>query len=253
MTTPTLLIDGYISQSFPNKDAEDYICHLLKMNSSALRRSCLAYGKQDRSGVLFLVNAIPMALSSIVRPYTQGPDGHPLWILDHSIVRTGTVVPQVLWSPQNVNAFEQYVSDATLQMPIFFTHLDGTLGLSLSDAANGCCQTLCNGREQAQLGGKVTTCIRILWPGYNDYKRQVQIKDETAVKNPITVGKFAHHIGRTVEAFLRDVTPNTARRADRWIIGQGGIIPANIRVIGAIHVSAGTWMPILQLNNVWVF
>jgi len=253
MTTPTLLVDGYISQSFPNKDAEGYICHLLKTNPSALRQSCLPYGKQDRSGVLFVVNAIPRELSCAVRPYTQDPHGYPLWILDHSIVRTGTVVPQVLWSPQNVNDFRLHVSDAILQMPIFFTHVNGTLGLSLSDAANGRCQTLCNGREQAQLGGKVTTHIRILWPGYNDYKRQVQIKDETAAKNPITVGKFAHHIGRTVEAFLREMTPNPARRADRWIIGQGGVVPANIRVIGAIHVSAGTWMPILQLNNVWVY
>src|SRR6267154_3476533 len=41
------------------------------------------------------------------------------------------------------------------------------------------------------------------WPGYDDFKRQVQIKDETPARNPITVAKFAHHIGRSVEAFLR--------------------------------------------------
>jgi hypothetical protein len=41
------------------------------------------------------------------------------------------------------------------------------------------------------------------WPGYNEFKRQVQIRDETPAKNPITVAKFAHHIGRSVEAFLR--------------------------------------------------
>jgi hypothetical protein len=40
---------------------------------------------------------------------------------------------------------------------------------------------------------------------------------------------------------------------DRWAIGQGGINPINIRIIGAIHVSAGSWMPILQLNGVWIF
>lgn len=41
------------------------------------------------------------------------------------------------------------------------------------------------------------------WPGYEEFKRQVQIKDETTAKNPITVAKFAHHLGRSVEAFLR--------------------------------------------------
>ena len=34
----------------------------------------------------------------------------------------------------------------------------------------------------------------------------------------------------------------------RWRIGHGGINRANIRVIGAVHVSTGSWMPILQLN-----
>ena len=92
----------------------------------------------------------------------QGQDGYPLYLLDHSVVHTGTVVPQALWSPQNVNDFRQHVSDASLQMPIFFTHTNGTLGLSLSDAANGRYQTLRDAREQAQLGGKVTTHIRIL-------------------------------------------------------------------------------------------
>ena len=43
----------------------------------------------------------------------------------------------------------------------------------------------------------------IQWPGYRDFKRQVQIRDETIMHNPITISKFAHHIGRSVDAFLR--------------------------------------------------
>ena len=39
----------------------------------------------------------------------------------------------------------------------------------------------------------------------------------------------------------------------RWRIGEGGINPIDIRIIGAIHVSAGSWMPILQLCDVWIF
>jgi hypothetical protein len=41
------------------------------------------------------------------------------------------------------------------------------------------------------------------WPGYNEFRRQVQIRDETRAKNPIAVGRFASQIGRSVEAFLR--------------------------------------------------
>jgi len=41
------------------------------------------------------------------------------------------------------------------------------------------------------------------WPGYDEFKRQVQIRDETSDRSPITVAKFAHHVGRSVEAFFR--------------------------------------------------
>ncbi|KAI9511602.1 hypothetical protein F5148DRAFT_1170347 [Russula earlei] len=249
MSSITLLVDGYISQSFRSKDAEGYFCHLLKTNSSGLKQSCQALMMPGCSDVLFVVKTVPNAISP--RSFMQGPDGGLLWLLDHSVVPTGTVVPQALWSPQNVNDFKQYVSEAPLQLPIFFIHETGALGLSLSDAANGRCHTLREARLQAQLGGKSTTHIRIMWPGYADFRRQVQIKDETAAKNPITVAKFAHHIGRSVEAFLRELTPNSSGSPGdhNWVIGQGGIVPANIRIIGAIHVSAGSWMPILQLNS----
>jgi len=93
------------------------------------------------------------------------------------------------------------------------------------------------------------------WPGYNNFKRQIQIRDETPSRNPITIAKFANQIGRRVRAFLQNKTLNTTRSLgdDRWIIGQNEINWSRIRVIGAIHVSAGSWMPILQLNDVWVF
>ena len=80
----------------------------------------------------------------------------------------GTVVPQSLWSPRNVTDFRQYVAEAPLLLPIFFTQENGDLGLSLDDAAHGRCQTLRDARMQAHLGGKHTTCVRILvcsrWP-----------------------------------------------------------------------------------------
>ena len=116
----------------------------------------------------------------------------------------------------------QYVVNQELQMPIFFTQENGDLGLSLDDAMNGRCQTLRDAQMQAHLGGRTTThiCIKVCscrsgatvesaltvlgkWLGYYEFKRQVQIRDETAAHNPITIGKFAHHIGRSVDAFIR--------------------------------------------------
>jgi hypothetical protein len=91
----------------------------------------------------------------------QDLSGRPLWLLDYSIAQTGTVVPQELWSPQNVNDFRQYVTEAELQMPIFFVQDNGCLGLPLGDALNGRCHTLRGAQMHAPLGGKTTTFIRI--------------------------------------------------------------------------------------------
>jgi hypothetical protein len=36
---------------------------------------------------------------------------------------------------------------------------------------------------------------------------------------------------------------------ERWKLGDGGIQPNEINIIGMIHISKGTWMPILQLGR----
>ena len=35
----------------------------------------------------------------------------------------------------------------------------------------------------------------------------------------------------------------------RWRIAPQGITQLNVKVIGAVHVSAGSWMPIIQLTG----
>ncbi|KAF8502125.1 hypothetical protein F5888DRAFT_1607720, partial [Russula emetica] len=80
------------------------------------------------------------------------------------------------------------------------------------------------------------------WRGYREFKRQVQIRDETPQHNTITLSKFAQHIGRSVEVFIKNPVP-------QWHIGEGGVQPHEIVIVGAIQVSSGGWMPILQLTR----
>ena len=95
-------------------------------------------------------------------------NGHPLWLIDYSVTDSGTVVPQSLWSTGNTTDLGQHYTEASLQLPIFFTQENGEVGLSLDDAANGRYQTLRDAQTQAPLGGGHTTNIRILvcsrWP-----------------------------------------------------------------------------------------
>ena len=53
--------------------------------------------------------------------------------------------------------------------------------------------------------------ISIQWPGYKEFKRQVQIRGETGERNPITISQFAHNIGRCVDTFLKVKPPDLLR------------------------------------------
>ncbi|KAH9994013.1 hypothetical protein BJV77DRAFT_331041 [Russula vinacea] len=119
------------------------------------------------------------------------------------VVRSRAVVPQTLWIPHNATDRRNHVEEAPLQMPIFFQHTDGNLGLPLDVAISGRCDSLLNAQHIAPLGPHTTTYIRILWPGYVEFRRQVQIKDETHQRNTVTLLKFAQHLGRSVDAFMR--------------------------------------------------
>jgi hypothetical protein len=148
-----------MSQSFGPNSAEDYLHHLLKIDQSGLNQSCQTLPRPDGLGVLFAIRTLREKLSTT--PFTEDRDGRPLWLLDYSIVRTGTVIPQARWSPDNATDYRNHVTEAILQMPIFFMQKNGIIGLSLDDAINGRCQTLRDARMLAHLGGKTTTHIRI--------------------------------------------------------------------------------------------
>jgi len=235
----SLLVDGYISKGFGPSQAERHFHCVLKTNTIAARQS-------GGNGDYFVVTSIPPYIQS------QFPNQHA-WVLDRRVMNAGTVVPQTLWIPFTVADRRRHVQNAELQMPIFFLHMDGRLGLPLEAAVSGRCHSLLNAQYFAPLGRQTTTHIRVGWPGYQGFKRQVQIRDETHNRNTVTLSKFAHHVGRSVDAFIRGRQVDVGNPIPQWRIGDGGIRPEDIVIIGAIHVSSGSWMPILQLNNRIIF
>ncbi|KAI0060985.1 hypothetical protein BV25DRAFT_1806462 [Artomyces pyxidatus] len=196
----------------------------------------------------------------ITQPHTSRPlvvthHRQPLWLIDYVVVgQYGTVIPQRLWIPHSVTDQRQYVAEAQLEMPVFFVHTNGALGVSLVDATAGNCHSLRGFRDVAPIGGKSSTHLRMSWPGYKDWKRQVQTRDETPFRNPITLEKFVRHVGRSVDNFLVQCELDPVQHAPNWRIGgPNGINRNDIMVIGVVHVSAGSWMPILQLSARFVF
>jgi len=240
--TLTLLVDGYISRSFNSRAAEEYFFQLLKRNHIPACRVVSYAGIESR---FFVVDSASPHVP--IRAPSESP-----CVLDRSLTVMGTVVPQTMWSPVTVEDRRRLVGEAELQMPIFFEGADGKLGVPLEACAAGRCDGLINAQEFAQLGQRSIINIRVMWLGYKAFKCQVQIHDDVMGHHPVTVAKFAHHVGRAIDAFLKADQPDPGCvdwRSGRWRIGQGGIEPSDIMIIGAVEVSAGSWMPILQLTR----
>ena len=147
-----ILVDGYISVCFGSQNAERYFACLLKNNPIPASRH------SGRAGDPFLIAYVPQHIRD------QYPNQNA-WVLDRMVVRTGTVVPQTLWIPHTVTDRRNHVEEAPLQMPIFFQHMDGRLGLPLDVAISGRCNSLLNAQLFAPLGPQTTTYIRILVSG----------------------------------------------------------------------------------------
>ncbi|KAH9011528.1 hypothetical protein EDB83DRAFT_2420844 [Lactarius deliciosus] len=236
----TLLVDGYVSQTFRSRAAEQYFLNLLR-STSVPPHTPLSY--PGREGNFFFLHSVP----SHIPAQHSSPPGR--WLLDRGVVTRGTVVPQTLWSPHSAVERRQQVD---LQLPIFFENTDGRLGISLEASVAGQCYSLRDASYPAQLGDRTTTNLRIAWPGYREFKRQIPVRDETSAHSPITTAALAHRIGQAVDAFLQGRELDHGSSDDRresWRIGQGGIRRDDVVIIGAINDSTGSWMPIVQLNR----
>jgi len=236
----TLLVDGYISQTVRSRAAEQYFLNLLK-TTSVPPHTPLSY--PAREGNFFFLHSVP----SHIPAQHSSPPGR--WLLDRGVLARGTVVPQTLWSAHTAIDKRQQVD---LQMPIFFEGSDGRLGITLEAAAAGQCYTLRDATYPAQLGEKTKANLRIVWPGYKEFKREILARDETSTHHPINVALFAHQIGRTVDAFIQTHEldhGSSDERREQWQIGPGGIRREEVVIIGAINDSAGSWMPIMQLSR----
>ena len=150
-------MDGYISHSFGPQSAERHFSHILKSNAIST-----SY-RVGPDGSSFIVNL---------------PDQYSR-VIDRRVLSIGTVVPQILWVPHTATERRQHVQDAQLQMPIYFLHTDGRLGLTLEAAVGGRCHTLLDSQLSAPLGPQNTTYIRVgVSEHFPQYFRKFPITDE---------------------------------------------------------------------------
>jgi hypothetical protein len=189
---------------------------------------------------------VPWPSVSGTNPDALASNQAPLWLLDFMPLPRLVVVTQKIWSPPNQSDWRRYVEQANLRMPVFFMQNNGAIGLPLSRAAVGDTASLRSANRAAPLGGGHSTQIRIAWPGYEPWERQIQIRDQTRHRNEITLERFAKLVAGVVDRFLSHST-TVPTRDPTWRVGDGAITRNDVIIVGTVQVSAGGWMPILQI------
>ena len=209
--TRDYLNDGYISYTFTPRNAEGYLAQLFNVGNVADIQA-IRYQKS----AFYVLNQPP---HNSLPPPPHSVYGRNAWFLDYAVVSGGSVVPQQLWYPQGQGDRRRYVEQVQLRMPVFFVNANGNLGVPVTSAALGDIQLL--GAFPSQLADKAVIKIRIgvcirsftthpitycmcrsQWPGYNPYEHQVQLRDQTPQKNPISFRQFARHVASRVKQFL---------------------------------------------------
>jgi hypothetical protein len=161
-----------------------------------------------------------------------------------------------MYKPHTTSDRKRYVEDVLLEAPIYFyvEHSNaGQCGISLHDALHSRVKNLVN-REQVVFEGRgPSVSIRLEWPGYRQWSRQIPTKDFRSPPGPITIAKLAKNVAKCVQRFMLDrkSLPMEEGYDDKWRIGDGpGCIKLeDLMLVSIHHVSLGSWQPHLRLRR----
>ncbi|KAF7770486.1 hypothetical protein Agabi119p4_6460 [Agaricus bisporus var. burnettii] len=167
---------------------------------------------------------------------------------------SGPFVPQQMYKPHTNSDRRRYVEEIELDAPIFFwmTGPD-ECGIPLSDALHSRVKRL-RDRDVAVFEGRgPSVSIRLEWPGYRQWSRQIPTKDFRSPPGPITLAKLAKNVAKCVQRFIEDRQHSRLEDdADpAWRVGLSGprvITLDDIILVSMYHVSLGSWQPQLRLK-----
>ncbi|KZV71525.1 hypothetical protein PENSPDRAFT_751630 [Peniophora sp. CONT] len=173
---------------------------------------------------------------------------HPNIVLDYRVDQKGTVVQQRIWQPSQTGDVRRHVTGATILRPVFFVRTDNVIGVDMSNARSSGALNIFNSDAPAPLG-VTSTHFSLKWPGYaQGFKKQQELRDSNRI--PYTMSKLVERVARFIERFIEEaatwpIDPNF----QHWRVGPGAITKDHLYIVGLIHVSAGTWQPIIQMKH----
>ncbi|KAH9940945.1 uncharacterized protein BXZ73DRAFT_42374, partial [Epithele typhae] len=168
--------------------------------------------------------------------------GHP---------RGGLFVPQKTYKPHTLSDRRRYVEEVNLEAPIMFlTHGPHGCGIALEDAIKQRYSRL-EGRDDPMFEGRgPSVSIRLNWPGYAPWSRQIPTRDFRSPPHPITRAKLAKNVAKTVKRFIEEMSTQKmedAAEADWKVGGKHGIALEHLMLVGLQHVSMGSWQAHVRL------
>ncbi|KAF9453599.1 hypothetical protein P691DRAFT_658147 [Macrolepiota fuliginosa MF-IS2] len=167
----------------------------------------------------------------------------------------GPFVPQHMYKPHTNSDRKRYVEEIELDAPIFFwmTGPD-ECGISLTDALHSRTKRLRDRDLPVFEGRGPSVSIRLEWPGYRQWSRQIPTKDFRSPPGPITYAKLAKNVAKCVQRFIEERQHSRLEDdADPcWRValsGRGAITLDDIILVSMYHVSLGSWQPQLRLKR----
>ncbi|KAG2113169.1 uncharacterized protein F5147DRAFT_64536 [Suillus discolor] len=175
-------------------------------------------------------------------------------IRDQAIIATGTTIyiPQSIYQPYTEADRVRYIEKADLKEPIIFktAHPD-QWGIALDDALKAKMKDLLDKDDNMFENCGPSVSIRLQWPGYRAWTKQIPTMDFKSPKGPITRAKLAKNIANCVKRFIEEKEKERMEmEADRrWRVGTRYIRMEDLILVSLHHISKGSWQPQLRLRT----
>ncbi|KAL1747923.1 hypothetical protein HDZ31DRAFT_71930 [Schizophyllum fasciatum] len=117
----------------------------------------------------------------------------------------GPFIPQRMYAPTTRADRQRYVEDIAPEPSIFFWNKRGdSCGIPLVQALKRAVHDLEDADGFIFSGVRPSVSIRLEWPGYKQWTKQIPAKDFRKVPAPLTREKLAKEIAKCVRAFIKE-------------------------------------------------
>ncbi|KAG1732726.1 hypothetical protein EDB19DRAFT_1250860 [Suillus lakei] len=164
--------------------------------------------------------------------------------ISSSVPGRGPTVPQQLYNVGTTHAFHFSTGSG---MPVVFNVAEGA-GIPLQQLLHR--QTIhLQARDERILDmSGDTISIRIEWPGYPSFTKQIASKDWKKTRSPNTRERLAIKVAAAIRSFFeKHVDTPCDPPTSRWRIGPTGIRIEHLALVSLHRVSQGSWQPKLCL------